>query len=233
MRIYLIVFYVFLLLKSSDIGAKPFVASNDSVGKVQILKKDSNIYYFKSGMAIDADGSPGAYCEADTGADYLKNAGYPGHWWGIACDAGGRPYKQKNSDVFPGFYISTTSLVNRNYSDSETLRYANSDSIAYIALPKKIMEKRGIVLGDYAVVIYQGDTACAIVADVGPEGKIGEGSIALARLLGIHSSPKNGGVVESVEYYIFAKSGAGNGIIPEAQTIQNQKKNLQVKINSL
>ncbi len=184
-------------------------------------------------MAIDADGSPGAYCEADTGTDYLKHAGYPGHWWGIACDAAGRPYKQKNSDLFPGFYITTTSLVNRNYSDSETLRYVNSDSIAYIALPKIFMEKWGVVLGDYALVIYQGDTACAIVADVGPEGKLGEGSIALARLLGINCNPKNGGLYAGVEYYIFAKSGVGNGIIPTVNEVQNHKKNLQVKINSL
>ena len=44
---------------------------------------------------------------------------------------------------------------------------------------------------------------------MGPEGKIGEGSMALAESLGIPSSPRTGGVPNDVIYVVFP--GSGNG----------------------
>jgi len=49
----------------------------------------------------------------------------------------------------------------------------------------------------------------AIVADLGPKDKIGEGSLELARRLGIDSDPKNGGRSEDDILYI-AFPGSGN-----------------------
>ena len=47
------------------------------------------------------------------------------------------------------------------------------------------------------------------MADIGPRGKYGEGSIALARGLGIDSSPKHGGCSKGVTFYVFAGSSKG------------------------
>jgi len=45
------------------------------------------------------------------------------------------------------------------------------------------------------------------VADQGPKGQIGEGSIALAEALGIPSNPRHGGVVSGILYLVFPGSG--------------------------
>lgn len=52
----------------------------------------------------------------------------------------------------------------------------------------------GIVLGCMGQVTYKGRTVKAVLADIGPRRKIGEGSIALARALGMNESPISGGV---------------------------------------
>lgn len=52
----------------------------------------------------------------------------------------------------------------------------------------------GIVLGCMGQVTFRGRTVGAVLADIGPRRKIGEGSIALARALGMHESPISGGV---------------------------------------
>jgi hypothetical protein len=49
----------------------------------------------------------------------------------------------------------------------------------------------------------------AIFADIGPKGRIGEGSIALADNLGIPSSPRHGGISSGAIYVVFP--GSGNG----------------------
>jgi hypothetical protein len=75
-----------------------------------------------------------------------------------------------------------------------------------------VRDNGGIRLGDFAVVRNRrnGRVAHAIFADGGPPGKIGEGSIALARALGIPPSPKNGGTGnKEVAYVVFARSGNG------------------------
>jgi len=67
----------------------------------------------------------------------------------------------------------------------------------------------GAELGDFAVVIdrQSGQLAEAIFADVGPRGKIGEASIALADALGVPSSPRQGGVDQGIIYVVFPGSG--------------------------
>ena len=52
----------------------------------------------------------------------------------------------------------------------------------------------GVVLGCMGQVTFRGRTVQAVLADIGPRRKIGEGSIALARALGMHESPINGGM---------------------------------------
>jgi len=52
----------------------------------------------------------------------------------------------------------------------------------------------GVVLGCIGQATYRGRTVQAVLGDIGPRRKIGEGSIALARALGMLESPINGGV---------------------------------------
>jgi hypothetical protein len=80
----------------------------------------------------------------------------------------------------------------------------------YIVLPGGFAKKHpGLKLGDVAAVMYQGKVTYAIVGDIGPAKKIGEGSIALAKRLGIPASPTKGGAMSGVTYVVFP--GSGNG----------------------
>lgn len=158
---------------------------------------------FTSGLNIDCDGSPRAYAPAGSGLvalDYLANAGSPGNWYGIACDAAGEPYRQAN-----GYYVSTTALQDHSKAVWEPLRYVNSEIIPYIVIPRGFPAK----LGDLAQVEYNNKRLTAIIADVGPKGKYGEGSIALAKQLGINADPKHGGIDKNVTYYVYAGSSIG------------------------
>ncbi len=183
-------------------------------GSVVVWKDVSGTpIYYSSGMAIDADGAPNAYHQQGSppGLDYLGNAGQPGNWWGIVTDTGesdGNPIIQKSSDPCPGFYVSPTSLVDKNLSTSSPRRYVDSTTIPYIALPGDLIKAKYAYVGDFAIVYNttnQKQTP-AIVGDVGPSGKIGEGSIALATALGVNSSPHNGGTSGGLFYIVFPAS---------------------------
>lgn len=79
----------------------------------------------------------------------------------------------------------------------------NSDSDKYIVVPPCVTDAvTGIVLGCQATVSYRGKRSLAVVGDIGPHTKIGEGSIALAEALGIPSSPNTGGVDGGVDFSI-------------------------------
>jgi hypothetical protein len=96
-----------------------------------------------------------------------------------------------------------------------SLRYADERSLdptatAYIVLPLGFEARHaGVRLGDVAAVRYEGKTAFAIWGDEGPDDQVGEGSIALARALGIDPDPVRGGTDDGVEYTVFPRSGDG------------------------
>src|SRR5207302_2542419 len=117
---------------------------------------------------------------------------------------------QKNGQ-YRGFYVSTTSLQQRNIADlANPNRDVDARTVAYIALPKDFAERFGIGLGDLAVVMNEanGRSAYAIFADVGPRGRIGEGSIALAGELGLAADPRHSQAFGQITYLIFPGSGA-------------------------
>lgn len=71
----------------------------------------------------------------------------------------------------------------------------NAEIIPFIVVPPIVIKATlGVVLGCHAEVTYKGITVAAVVGDDGPTRKIGEGSPALAKLLGINPNPINGGV---------------------------------------
>jgi hypothetical protein len=169
--------------------------------------------FYKSGMAIDADGAPNAYHPQNIGLDALGNAGYPNQsWWRDVLvpdpQHPSRAYEQP-SGKFKGYFVSMTALQDESKAKTDPSRYVDSSEIPYIVLPGN--HSAGAKLGDFAVVFNHknGKIANAIYADVGPSSKIGEGSIALAKALEIPSSPKTGGVAKDVMYIVFPCSGNG------------------------
>jgi len=169
-------------------------------------------FFFEAGMTIDADGAPDAYHPDDTGQDYLANAGYPGNWWALVTDTGasdGTPVVQGPTDPNPGYYISMTALEDATKALTDTHRYVNSNEIPFFVLP---FDQRGSArLGDLGLVVNRanGQRSCAIFADLGPSGHIGEGSIALAEALDIDPDPRRGGTDGGVVYLVFPGSGDG------------------------
>lgn len=183
------------------------------VKKVKMYKKKgSDAFFYKSGMKIDADGSPRAYHPDNTGLDDLKYAGRPGNWWALVVDKESmKPVIQGPDDPAPGYYVSRTSLSDTSKAKDDPSRYVNAEEIPYIVLPKAAMDRTGADLGDFAYVVNKtnGKESFAIFADVGPPGLLGEGSMNLAENLGIDPDPRMGGTEYDVIYLVFPDSGNG------------------------
>lgn len=145
-------------------------------------------------MNCDGDGANGqtngvaCYVPLSSGLphlDLLANAGHPGNWWGLACDAGGNPFTQQSGDPAPNAYISTTSYQFRFAADGVTPRpindpnrYLDAAAVPFIVVPSAFVRGvPGIVKGCKCEVEYQGQVVAAMVGDVGPD--FGEFSIAV------------------------------------------------------
>lgn len=106
---------------------------------------------------------------------------------------------------------SGPSLGDPDYQNDTSLHWngrpLNAEEDKWIVLPPEIIRSvKGIVLGCQAQVMNatNGLTSYAVVGDVGPHGKLGEGSIALANALQIPSDPLNGGIERRViRYSVF------------------------------
>src|SRR6266849_1911683 len=186
------------------------------------VQKIGDAVLFGAGMEIDADGAPNAYGPRDTGLDYTANAKNGDAWAGVATDANGNPVTQ-NAGPYKGYYVSTTSLQLRGGDPSSPNTYVDATQIPYIALPPEFVKRFEIVLGDLAVVVNQGNgkSAYAIYADVGPHGKIGEGSVALANALAFERvNPRHGGVAKGIRFLVFPKSGLGQGKLRTLEEIK-------------
>ena len=166
----------------------------------------SQAFFFVSGMTIDADGAPNAYHPNGTGLDDVANAGVPTHWDGIITDRDGHPLIQGESDPFPGYYISCTSLSDQSKKFTDPTGFVDASKIPYVVLPNDLADRGGARLGDFAVVmnLRNGKSSFAIYADI---GTMGEGSIALADNLGIRSDARRGGQSDGILYLVFPSSG--------------------------
>jgi hypothetical protein len=166
--------------------------------------------WYEGPLAIDGDGGYRTYGPKGSQAlDYLANAGSPGNYYGIITDLNGSPVIQGPNDPYPGMFISPTSLQDRSKLKSDPYRYVDSESVPYLAIAKDIIKNHGVGLGDvgFAYNIENQAFSPAIVADAGPAKKYGEGSIALAKALGIQNvSPKNGVVDSGIICFVFKGS---------------------------
>lgn len=176
---------------------------------------ETDAFIYKAGMAVDADGAFRAYHPINRlGLDSIEHAGYPGHWWALATDTGktsGRPFIQRKGDPAPGYYVSMTSLYDATIpTERDPHRFVDAARIPYVVLPP--IGFKHARLGDFATVINlrNGKLTGAILADESSSDlEMGEGSIALAKALGIDSNPRTGGTDDDVAYVIYP--GSGNG----------------------
>lgn len=172
-------------------------------------------FVFESGLAVDADGAFRAYHPNNALAlDSIEHAGHPGDWWALATDTGkpsGHPVLQDKNDPAPGYYVSMTSLFDANISNEHNpRRFVDAATVPYVVLPPTGFKYAK--LGDFAMVVNLRNhkMSGAIVADESaPDLPMGEGSIALAKALGINSNPRRGGVEHGVVYVIYPDTGNG------------------------
>jgi Fungal chitosanase of glycosyl hydrolase group 75 len=108
----------------------------------------------------------------------------------------------------------------------------NADKVPYVVIPGGAFAgSLGVELGDVAAVIYKDRVVYAIVADVGPNCKIGEGSIQLHEKLlgaghgctkrdelGVCIKPAASGIEKNALYFIFPGSKAKICDGPETKT---------------
>jgi cell division septation protein DedD len=235
MKNYLI---LFLFFAQKIYAQECYTASVSQIGYTKVWKmKGTEDIIFRAGMAIDADGSPRAYHPKNIGLDDLKYAGKAGSWTAIRTDNGepsGKPILQVSGDPAPGYYVSMTALVDPTYPLISPLAYVNSEEIPYIVLPSSVLRASSIKLGDLAVVYNSVNYrwTYAILADIGPENKIGEGSIRLARDLEINANPRNGGTeIPELVYWVFA--GSGNGGPQPLMDIRKKTQELFIKNGGL
>ena len=194
----------------------------------------TSAFFYESGMTIDADGAPNAYHPDNVGLDDLKNAGSPGHWQGLAKDGNGEPFVQGPDDPYPGYYVSTTALMDRSKAVSDPARYVDASRIPFVVLPGGTARQLGARPGDFAVVFNPRNSrsSYAIFGDVGPPDRIGEGSMALAENLGIRSDARNGGARRGILYLVFPGSGNGRPRTVEEINAEGQRQ-LQIWEESL
>jgi hypothetical protein len=186
-----------------------------TIENFNVFVKSNGTILYRAKFAIDADGSPRAYGPNDSGLDFNENAKNNGQWVGVVTDAGSKPVIQKQGDPNPGLYVSQTALYDVMYANTDPRCYVDAEKIPYIVLPTALIALSKANMGDMAYV-YNPTTkrgSYAIVADEGPDGLLGEGSIYLASALGIaNTNPRDGGLVgEAVQYIVFPRSGLGNG----------------------
>jgi len=170
-------------------------------------------FFWTSGFAVDADGAPRAYHPGGRAAgalDATANAGHPGNWWGIVTDGNGDPVIQGDGDPAPGFYVSTTALVDGTRPRADPNRYVDASTVPYVSLPSPAIKHFGVTKGDLAMVLNgkNGQFSSAIVADVGPATQIGEGSVALATALGLSGDASHGGTSSGIVWVVFPGSAA-------------------------
>lgn len=174
--------------------------------------------------AIDADGDPDAYRPDGKGHDAMGNAGKPGNWFGVETDTGKPDGKPILNDQ--GGYDTPTSLRDHDKPRTDQSSFVDAFTVPYVSVPRELW-KHPVQLGDFAMVIYGGVEVGAIVADVGPAGKYGEVSEALARMLGFKNcSPRNGGVDSGVTYVIFPGSACSPAWPLSPEVIQAKSRGL-------
>jgi len=91
-------------------------------------------------------------------------------------------------------------------------KYLNADKVPYVVVPPSIIAAvEQVVLGSECEVenLSNKMVSDAICGEVGPQNKLGEGSMELARRLGLNPNPLHGGTEDHIiRYTIFVGESA-------------------------
>ena len=149
----------------------------------------------------------------------------------MGLDADGSPLAKADRDP------DSTNLPETSYRYPLPDRPSvNADRVPFIVVPGGGFERElGVKIGDIAAVVFKGKVTFALVADGGPNCKIGEGSIQLHELVGHNVCTKrapngdctklrNIGVERDVMYFIFKDS---NRLIQQGLTPDNVNDRLR------
>lgn len=180
-----------------------------TIGSVEVYQLADGTIYYRAGLKIDADGSPhAAHPDGVSGLDSLANMR-----GALVRGPDGQPIIQGPRDRAPGYYLVGTALVSAAVkSDLVADRYVNSEIVPYGSLPPELLRRNGgpLRVGDlgWARCEATGRATWLIAADVGPHGRIGEGSIAAALALSIPADPRRGGCSSGVEWWWWPGSAS-------------------------
>lgn len=175
----------------------------------EIIEDDDGRVHFIADADIDADGANGqngekaAYMAGDAGLEALANGGMQWlrgrvverePWFRdiVLLDAHGRP-----REFAGGIIASKTSYRWKGKAADDPAAYVDSATVCYIVVPPAVIQRTaGAVLGCRCRVtnLLNDRAAEGMVADTGPRTKNGELSIAMAKAVGIPSSPRSGGM---------------------------------------
>jgi hypothetical protein len=113
----------------------------------------------------------------------------------------------------------TTSL-----RDPDTAKSLDPTQISYVVLPLRKSKTDQIALGDLAAVYNAQNKklAFAVVGDLGPPSRLGEGSIALAQALDIPISPLSG-VKGGISYVVFPNTKLSQHLTNDLIQIEGRK----------
>lgn len=175
-------------------------------GITATVDAENGIITFRAGMTIDGDGGRYIYGPNGKGRDDIRNAmTKSGHYVGLVT-VNGVPYLRPD-----GYYVSTTSYQRADKTVCDPARYLDSEVVPFIALPPQLIKAVPQVVLGSRVMVRRIDgrklrpAVMAGVGDVGPTDHLGEGSEALAKLLGIDPDPRTGGIeTRVVEYEVHA-----------------------------
>ena len=169
-----------------------------------------NLMRFIGNADVDGDGTNGkiggvaCYRTDNTGLDYLANARDGQVWVGV-IEYKGSPLAGINKYDPKGF-VSPTKYRFPGFSEEDPDAYPDGLEFPWIVVPPQLVRAvQPAVFGCQAWVrnIHSGIWHPSAVVDEGPWSKDGEISPKLAQLLGIPSSPKNGGTDDKIIEYVI------------------------------
>lgn len=113
------------------------------------------------------------------------------------------------------------SFLNRQnqtaFTQPGTRESLDPTKISFISLPLGQSRENQIFLGDFVAVYNTSNKklAFAIFGDIGPNNRLGEGSIALAKELGVFNGPRAGSISDGIVYIVFPNSRTSTRITRE------------------
>lgn len=163
-------------------------------------------------------GGRGHYSPPDRGSDYNPAGVDHSRWQGVRHSDGSVAISFRGCQVDTdgsGAYRHTEDATRQGQtslrlSDGTSL---DTDKHNFFVLPPSVAHAYGIKLGDLGWLVQKqsGNAVPVVFGDSGPEGKLGEASVAALKSLGYDNVSGANGVDKSEEFEIVFVPGSGNG----------------------